>query len=189
MNNYMLDVETTGLDPSTNAITSVAVLPFDVDMGTMYVQRAIHCRLPIPRDRMDNAETMAWRMQHRVGPRERKLDELSFETFAMRLNHLVMQSSGPPIVWAKPSTFDIPFLRSYYARYRVESRDVVWPFHYRNVMDLRSYIKGTGFDAEEIYTYVGKAGAHDALADCVMQCEAAIRAKMLATHAMSRQLG
>ncbi len=169
MQNFMIDIETTGLDAGLNYITSCAIVPFDLDFEGIY-EKVFHerfkCMLGF---RKWDSRTKEFRDAHHVSEFERELpmrDSVleSLQAVQRFLNSLV--EHGMDIcVWAKPTTFDIAFLQSYY-----NAADLSPPWHYRNVRDLGTYLIAAGHKLEDLYKEIEMNGdAHNALHDCHYQ--------------------
>lgn len=161
--NYMLDIETTGLESHKHAITSLACVQFDIMTGALigFVHFAVDFN-----DRECDAETMRWRTANKVAEMERDIPAYCHPKFALaRLSEFIHPAG---IVWAKPAKFDIAFLESYYKQYVSFNS----PWHYRNVIDLGSYVTGRGLDIKPLETVCKEEGEyqlHDAYSDCLLQ--------------------
>lgn len=163
--NFMIDIETTGLNPAFNSITSIAIVEFDAERFT---NLAFRTRVLQDASRENDEETMQWREDNKVDEMEAAIPLESSPDHMLTVVHALL-SSPDCVVWAKPTRFDISFLESYFADYR--NRSYI-PWHYRNVVDLASFIKGRGKNIKELEAEVKAEmayNAHDALDDCLFQ--------------------
>lgn len=184
-NHYMVDAETTGLRADIHGITSIAFAQFDPD--TFEVMRETHVALAIPPGRTFDRSTMEWRQKQGVNDRERDLYIISgVSTWLREMHEWLRPDVREPMLWAKPTHFDIAFLESYADMYVGGKRLT----HYRCVRDLRSYIDGMGYNLSQIEGVVDHEGpAHDALADCKFQIACLHHAYKLAAIDNDRRKG
>lgn len=180
--NYMIDVETTGLEPDRHAITSLACVQFDIT--TSALQSYVHFAIDFSGSRECDSETMRWRIENKVAEMEREIPAYWHPKSALaRLSEFIRRDG---IVWAKPAKFDIAFLESYYKQYTVFRP----PWHYRNVIDLASYVTGRGVDIKPLETVCKEQGdyrLHDAYSDCLLQIAVLHRAHCVTDHIAKRE--
>lgn len=171
----MVDVETTGTDSSHNAIIQIAAVRFDIETGV--IQSAFVGSLDVPPNRFWDEDTRSWWMS--------KLDVYSDIVADARPPQEVMDRfadwcvntapfAGDQRFWAKPISFDWPFIQSYAKQFKVGL-----PFFYRNAVDLNSYIRGVSrnpehWNLEKKIPFTGSA--HNALDDVVHQVKVAVSA-------------
>ena len=168
---WMIDIETDGLNAEINSITSIAVVEFQ--LGQLCdIDEVIKCHytLTCPDDRAVDLKTLAWRKENDVDIMERNLSEVKYETFLAQLHDFLShESTRTPHVWAKPTLFDFGFLTSYLNRYA--NGNIPW--HHRHVHDVNSFIDGRGLDRNEVFARAEKDLSwhmpHNALYDCVFQ--------------------
>lgn len=177
--NYMIDIETTGLEPHKHGITSLACLQFDIATGAL--QQYVHFALQVTAPRECDGETMKWRIEHGIDDMERDIPAYFHPKSALARLSAFIHPDG--IVWAKPAKFDIAFLESYYNQYAAFRP----PWHYRNVIDLASYVTGRGVDIKPLEIVCKEEGdyqLHDAYSDCLLQIAVLNRAHNLSgkTH-------
>jgi exodeoxyribonuclease VIII len=162
----MCDLETTGLDPNNNSITSAAFVQFNL-LESKY-STLFHVRLWSDTDhtgRVANAETLAWRAQHNVDDMERNLPLFDVPGF---LAHVAALFRPPEDIrnmylWANGIMFDVAFLTSYWEQH-VE--DVDTPWYYGNLIDYKSFIRGAGYEPRVVSDMVKFEGErHNALDD------------------------
>jgi len=183
--NWMLDLETDGLDPAKNSITSIALTQFEV--GEPWDEKNITYHKSLTtmfNGRSANRDTLVWRDKHHVTSKELELDYIEIHDMCIDICNL-FNNKKKNILWAKPITFDIAFLISYFNQYC--AREIPW--HYRDVRDLRSYIEGFMFHVVPEYyvqnfeernqrtriymneKYGSGNWAHNALRDCEFQIQ------------------
>lgn len=169
---YMLDMETYHTQPSVGEISSLALQPFFIhtDGSCEILDTNLHVRIKVGGlnlGRTQNPETVEWRKQHKVSIREAQIKTaIEGSELAERISHYLNLDSSPNVrrLWAMPTTFDIAFLQAYW-----EATPTLLPFpvHYRNTLDLRSFVTGLGLQLEDCYAAVpDRSRSHDALVDC-----------------------
>lgn len=175
MTDIMVDVETTGKNPNDAAIIQLAAVKFNYDTGEI---GETFDRAPswLPRRYWDEDTREFW-MKHKnvydsiIARSEPALPVFQdFADFALS-DHV---ESGLRF-WAKPTTFDWPFVASHY-----EQLDLKMPFLYRTARDMNSVIAALHGSAEhvsyeDIVPNVGQK--HNALHDCAWQIDCLFHAK------------
>lgn len=178
---WMLDIETTGLNIAEHQITSIAAVAFDdvaIRAGVTKVLDTFACRLtPIPW-RHDDQETIDWRNEQGVSMHEKDLPDKGYVAMVIELRARMLALSPEPVVMAKPTFYDIAFLRLVLQEMACEV-----PWHYRNVRDLATRVEEIGFNLnKEVEAEVRKywnRPAHSALDDCHFQIECLRMAYMM----------
>lgn len=167
MNDIMIDYETTGIDPSRNAIIQLAAVRFDYETGAIDNADMFNMSLSIPGWRSWDLDTWHWWQKNKA-----ILDEILSKAqpprdVLMAFGRWVNSKSAEPRMWAKPSHFEFPFLQSYYRDFELPI-----PFGYRETIDLNSFMRGTfqdpgrrAFDQE--LPMIG--AAHNAIYDVIHQ--------------------
>jgi hypothetical protein len=167
---YMIDVETTGTNPEENALIQIAAVRFN--RLTKEIDHDFFDRcLTVPPGRYWAEDTRDWWMgkQDVLGPILARAEppEIVIKAFW----DWVAKGSAvcPRVLWAKPTTFDFNFINSYFRQY-----GLMQPFHYREAVDLNSYLLGRGHEnRREFWNTVEPVGsAHNALHDCLYQIRA-----------------
>ena len=164
----MVDVETTGTAPGTNAMIQLSAVRFDLATRSVqpFTEMFDRC-LKIPNDRHWDDNTRAWwgKQKRSVlqGIMARGEDPRTvMEDFVKWVG---FQNPGQVRFWAKPVTFDWSFVADYVRKY-----DLMQPFHYRYAMDMNSFIRGLAQDHTLESHYVEFQGdAHNALMDVLNQ--------------------
>ena len=168
MTNFMIDIETTGLNPGVNHITSCAIVPFDLETGA-YSKHVFYERflLDIP-GRTCNIATMDYRLKKNIERYEKTLDcRESLVVSLYKISNFIAShcKNSDAYIWAKPSHFDIAFLESYYRQCGSKI-----PWGYRNIRDLATYLQAAGHNLVDLYEEIKFTGdAHNALHDCHYQ--------------------
>lgn len=175
----MLDIETTGTDPVNSAIIQIAAVRFDYARGE--IGPSFVASLDIAYGRYWDEDTREWWMQRPATYAEivdvARPAAVVWAEFKLFLDLTGPALSGTPErLWAKPISFEWPFLQSY-ARQFGEL-----PFHYRNAVDLNSFCRGLANDpgAEPLDKKVDFDGTvHNALDDVLHQIKVALMARHL----------
>jgi hypothetical protein len=168
-NNYMLDLETTGTAGGKHAMIQVAGFRFGVNKGELDPIPFNAC-LHVPAWRSWEEGTRHWwssdpeRREIFAGIKKRMQDP---QTVMQDLQKWVLESPGKPVLWAKPSHFEFPFIEGYFKDF-----GMINPFHYRFVNDMNSYIRAIHHPEEAPDIKMPFHGpAHDAVYDALNQIE------------------
>ncbi len=170
----MMDLETTGVQPEHTNIIQIAAVRFNLESGSVDPKVFNMSLLPSP-NRYWDEDTRKWwssmpdildRIWSQMRPPHFVLTELA--KFAME------GQEGRPKLVAKPTSFEFPFLQSYFREFGVPN-----PFHYREAEDLNSFIRARYFpnpppDIERELPFEGDA--HDALYDVFHQIKVMMKA-------------
>ncbi|MFC7661755.1 3'-5' exonuclease [Methylorubrum suomiense] len=174
MFDYMIDIETTGTNPEENAILQIAAVRFNRHTKEIDHKFFDRC-LMVPSGRYWSEDTRDWWMDKPtvLGPILQRAEPA--ETVIRAFWEWV--AAGPSICprafWGKPTTFDYNFINSYFRQY-----GLMQPFHYREAVDLNSYLLGKGHENRYEYwkTIENVGEAHNALNDCLYQIRAVFNA-------------
>lgn len=137
MNDFMVDIETTGTDPSHAAMIQLAAVRFSRETGEVDPDMFV-VSLGIPPNRFWQEDTRRWwskmpqvlsEIQKAAIPPAEAMKSLTAWVSSKQL-------SGAPRFWAKPISFDWPFVESYFQTFGVLS-----PFHFRSCVDVRTYLQ------------------------------------------------
>lgn len=174
----MVDIETTGTDPSHTSILQIACVAFNAETGDVSGDDMFNRCLRMPADRRWDEDTRAFWAKHKTiyqGIVQRSEDPgvvvRDFSAWVRKLaNH------GNTIrLWAKPVSFEGPFLASYFERY-----GVINPFFHGEHMDVRSYIRGK-LGIMDLRSWEKARPldgvAHDAIYDALHQVKLVLEAK------------
>lgn len=132
----MLDIETTGTNPFTNGILQIAAWKFDYHSGE--VGDCIDIATQVAPTRMWDEGTIRWWQEK--PDRLAHLQELrrtgvpAAEGF-QRLKDWIGSPKQAIRLWAKPITFEYPFLESHFNQLGIQM-----PFHYRYCRDINTHI-------------------------------------------------
>jgi len=172
----MVDLETTGLDPSHSAIIQIAAVRFDletkqIDTSEMF-DRCLASELPT---RYWDVSTRQWWAQQKAETFENILiraedPKLVIDDFTLWLQRTPCRK--PLQFWSKPISFDWPFLQSYWRQF-----GHIPPLHYRHAKDLNTYIYARGHTIDEFWKSIPSSGdKHNALNDVIYQIAGAFKA-------------
>ena len=179
----MLDVETTGLKGAVNAMTSIALVL--MENPEVYLNHSVLKSGTIAT--VDDPLTMEWRKSKGICEQETLLPAIYDVEIPNLINNFVAETTDqtPAIIWAKPITFDWPFLARLYDEFGIES-----VFDYRSRMDVKSFIGGClgHYDTTVIYDTVEFKGTpHKALDDCIWQIDCYNKAKEIGMQRLSQE--
>ena len=164
MTDFMLDIETTGLNPCVNHITSCAIVPFELSTG-QYSENNFHQRFDRTIvGRLENKDTMYFRAKYNIDKAEKELP-ISENIYETMRNISKFLNDANTYVWAKPAHFDIAFLASYF-----NMCSLPIPWSHRNARDLGTYLAAAGHKLTDLYKEIEFTGdTHNALHDCYYQ--------------------
>jgi DNA polymerase III epsilon subunit-like protein len=172
---YMVDIETTGTSPEHAAILQIAGVRFNRHTKEIDTASFFDRCLTIPPNRFWSESTREWWMGKPdvIRPILARAEPAKMVLQAFQDWVLDGPSIEPKAFWGKPITFDYMFLSSYFRQFEIEN-----PFHYRECMDLNSYIAGRGHnDRRKFWKGIEPVGsAHNALHDCLYQIRAVFNA-------------
>lgn len=134
MNNVMVDLETTSTLPEYGAIIQIAAVRFDLKEFNVDDNFFDQC-LGIPPYRFWSEDTRNWWMSQPP-------HVLQGIYTRMRDPRAVMEEfqawcGRDAILWAKPTSFEFPFLSSYFHQNELSN-----PFDFRKATDIRSFLNG-----------------------------------------------
>lgn len=169
----MVDIETTGTSPDRANILQIAAVRFDpykkeVDQNFFYKNL-----VPRP-DRFWDEDTRSWWSEQdprvwdavTVNPEKPESVMRAFADWAGYRN------AEPLRFWAKPTSFDFTFVASYFKDYGITN-----PFHFRNAIDLNSFIRGRANTTQLLDLNIPFEGdAHNGIFDCLHQIKLAFAA-------------
>lgn len=183
--NIMVDVETTSLDPSTGRVIQIGAVAFDpyspnrVFAPSKDFNMFVYPGYNTPWDPAtlkfhEDIDSESWRyvMDMEACDPPSAPDGYGDETpyalkcFVSWIEDLQKSGEfGEVIMWAKPSHFDYNWIVKSFDRVK-DQCDFNFPIHYRNVMDLRSFIAGLQApEPLQIPEAMFEGTPHDALDD------------------------
>lgn len=185
---HMLDIETNGLSPIVNGMTSFALVKFNLfacDLRDV-VKDFQHVRLNLSINtdmlRVPANKNAVYRNKHSINKAELNLPcfnniiELTTATNSFIDSTLPLDKRH---VFALHTEFDIAFLRGYY-----EDVSADFPFQHRNVWEIASMVRGMGLvyhgirqevqegnqlDILNNHLHIENFQPHNAIYDCVEQ--------------------
>lgn len=167
----MVDIETTGTDPAHAAIIQIAAVGFSLSDKTVYTERMYdRCLIP-PANRFWDESTRSWWQKHSP-VLEGIMPRMEDSQAVMNNFHSWLMEFGHVRLWAKPTSFESPFLESYFRQFGLQN-----PFKYYESVDLNSYIRGRGHDRDVFWKEIPFEGPeHNALFDVLHQIKGAFSA-------------
>lgn len=175
----MVDLETSGLDPTHSAILQIAAVRFNYETGE--IGPTYEACLAIPDNRFWDEGTREWWLNQNQDVLSDILTRAGDPQETFRHFIAWCHETGPAVIeqrlWAKPIHFEWPFLQSYARQY-----ERTMPFHYRNAVDLNSFTRGLtnnpgARSLDKAVEFVGNA--HNALDDTLHQVKVALMARSL----------
>lgn len=160
----MLDLETLGTRPGCVILTFGAVKfnPYTLDEPGPGIYFRLDADEQIERGREVQEDTLQWWMNQVPEVREEAIgagERISIEQFYRELNRFLVGANN---IWAQGPVFDIAILENLYRQYGWPT-----PWQFWQISDSRTLFKTHGDPREK-----GRAGHHNALADCVYQAKA-----------------
>ena len=164
-NHIMLDIESTGTCPASTAMIQLSAVRFDFDTMEIDLNMFDRC-LTVPGNRFWEENTRDWWLQQKseilqsIFSRMEEPKQVLIDFYKWVQKDL---KGASPILWAKPISFELPFLTSYYKQF-----DLPMPCHYRLAEDLNSWCRARGVpDLDGQVEFEGDA--HNALHDVLHQ--------------------
>lgn len=175
--NVMVDLETTGTDPTLHAIIQIAAVTFDFQ--TDKIGDVFSINMSMPPTRSWDEDTRSWWAKQdpsvfaavSTDPVHPRVAIHMFQQWVLNNTSAIVQ----PVLWAKPVSFEFPFLASYFREFEIDN-----PFHFRSAIDLQSFIRGMRGDpwAPPFDKEVPMVGdVHNAVDDVFHQIAVALAAK------------
>ena len=184
---FMLDIETTGLSPITNGMTSFCLVRFNLHARNLrssildYSHHRINSAVNVDMLRVNDMETVKFRHEAGIGYMEQHLNCLdSLQSIPETINEYIKQTNiNHRHIFALHTEFDIAFLRGYF-----EATGHEFPFKHRNIWEIASMIKGMNQDLKSIRDEIADVSLmedyadespipnlkpHNALYDCIRQ--------------------
>lgn len=172
----LVDLETTGTDPVHNQILQIAAVKFDLATGAVgdVFDQAL---APIP-GRFWDEDTRNWWLKDKRPILQGLFQRQRDATDVLKEFSQWCERDTDPYVklrfWAKPISFDFPFLSSYFKQLEVKN-----PFHFRNAIDQNTWLHARHFP-NDVPNYEGElipfeGPAHNALFDCFHQLKVIFR--------------
>lgn len=168
---YSVDIESTGTDPEHTAVIQLAAIEFDLDGKQLIPTRVFDRCMYIPESRRWDESTRDFWMSQPKHVLDNIWNRMEDPKIVLKAFGEWMGYADENYIWAKPTSFEMPFLSSYYREFEVPQ-----PWHYRNGMDVNTWLRAKGIEnptkwAKEI-PFVGDV--HDAIADCIHQARTVI---------------
>ena len=172
--NIMIDIETTGTDPEHSAIIQISAVAFNLEAKTIDVENMFDRCLVMAPDRYWDEGTREWWSQFpdvyaEICLRSEQPNVVMDDFHAWVMERQLLE---PAVMWAKPLSFEAPFLTSYFRQFGKTQ-----PFKYWMARDLNSYIHGRGHKHKTFWDSMEFHGdKHNALHDVLHQIQGALTA-------------
>lgn len=163
VSHFMVDFETTGLDPRDNTIIEIGITHFKFEhlgcqfasfnIGVEALEHQWDAKTKDFHNRDDAGRAHLKQLQDKAIPAD--LAAKQAVDFIIRCEP---SSDKNRYFWSKPSNFDYPFWTEFLRRANQSN-----PFHYRNIIDLNSFLRGRAMHIDPHLLYPRK---HTALQDC-----------------------
>ena len=165
---FMIDIETSGLNPGRHAMIQLSAVPFN--LATQEVAAQFYdSYLMIPPWRSFDIDTLQWWLSKNRNVYEHICSKQSDIIAALVGFAEFVAAFKPegvrPNFWMK-RPFDWMFVESYFKDFEIPC-----PFHYQNVIEMTSYLKGTVLSdgTPNVVGLVREGEAHNAYWDCKNQ--------------------
>lgn len=172
----MCDIESTGVRPDLNGLVQLAAVKFNYQTGEIggTFNRALH----LPWSRSWDESTRQWWASQDPTVWQQIVDRMEPAADVMRDFYefsVIDAPRGGYRFWAKPLSFDFPFVSSYMTQFGYQM-----PYHYRHARDMNTWIaalrgQGPAHVNMDHVEFTGKA--HNALVDCVNQLKVLFAAR------------
>lgn len=177
----MVDIETTGTDATHSAMIQLAAVRFNIREGAIDTSSFFKKGLAIPYGRYWEEDTRKWwgkmptlrdEILAAAQPPARVMEE--FQKWIVS----GYMANEPYRFWAKPMSFDWPFVDSYFKQF-----DVINPMSFREAIDMRTYLRGVlnTWDLEEVTRFEKsvpfQGREHDGLCDALHQVACVLTAR------------
>lgn len=137
----MVDIETGGLDIDHAPILQISAVRFNIKELTLDSNVFDMC-LMVPSGRYWDEGTRDW-WQGQPHVLEMIQSRARDPRTVLQKFAAWVREYDSPNFWSKPTIFDYPFIESYYKQFELTS-----PFHFRNVIDMRSFMVGRHYPEE-----------------------------------------
>lgn len=172
----MVDVETGGLNPVDSPMIQLAAVKFNLKERTIDTANMFNRCLYIPPRRYWDEGTRQWWSQQKRSVLEEIYSKMEDPRVVLQdyVDWLGYTPAEPYRFWAKPLSFDWPFVASYLSDYEIAN-----PCHFRWATDQNSYIRGLARDpgVEQHKVPFEGGDAHNALYDVINQINTLFKAE------------
>ncbi|MBI1261286.1 MAG: hypothetical protein GC184_06150 [Rhizobiales bacterium] len=164
----MVDIETTGLSPDRNGILQIAAVCFDLKDGRILGENVFVRSLRLMPHRGWDEGTREWWLKDKRALLQKIMSTQEDPRVVLKDFQKWVLERGNPNFWAKPTSFDFPFLQSHF-----NDCEMSMPFNFRHAIDCRSYVVGRATSSgikpldEKELSFVGEQ--HNALDDVFHQ--------------------
>lgn len=164
LRDVMVDIETSGTLPDRAAVIQIAACRFDINTGDVDPNVFNEC-LSVPPWRHWDEDTRHWWMQQKQSILQGIFQRMRDPAEVMH-EFVTWAGYDNPRFWAKPLSFDYPFVASYCKDFGHHV-----PFSFREAMDCRSYLTGLAHPLEYVSDKAieFEGDAHNAIFDVFHQ--------------------
>ncbi len=173
----MVDIETTGTDPSHSAILQIAAVAFNLETKQVSPE-LFNMSLSVPPNRFWDEGTREFWGKHREVLAKIRSTAQDPAFVLQSLREWTLRHAGSEArLWGKPISFEAPMLESYFRQYGLTN-----PFGFRLVRDQRTWISAKLGPVVDVLAWEKarpmEGAAHDAIFDALHQ----VKLVMEATH-------
>lgn len=164
---FMIDVETTGLNPGRHAMIQLSCVAFDFNSQRVLTDTFSDNYLNIPPWRSFSTDTLQWWLSKNKMVYDHICANqgdiiLALDAFTQFVNNY--KSDDRPNFWMR-RPFDWMFVEGYFTDFEMPN-----PFSYKNVIEMTSFMKGINLcDTMPLVDVQKQGDAHNAYWDCVNQ--------------------
>lgn len=171
----MVDIETTGTDPSHSHILQIAAVRFDIKSMQIDTSEMFNrCLVPAVPNRFWDESTLKWWQRQKPEILENILVRGEHPETVMGAFSRFAGAGRGYRFWSKPLSFDYPFIQSYFRQFTIPE-----PFAYWKGRDLNTFIYACGHEDPQKFAkgIEFEGDAHNAIFDVLHQIKLAFRAK------------
>ena len=180
-NQFMIDIETTGVQPDLNHIVEIAVVPFAMMPNFIEISPLeYHLKFKLnfnQKNRTSDPQTLIWWDKQSKEIRDNVFSHFldpnlnNANTLLELAKFITTLSKGDTQFWSKPNSFDFMFTQSIFKDFQI-----IFPFKYWMAKDMAGFCSGISFVKQNTLDYMiykpkVREGAHDGMNDCYFQLE------------------
>lgn len=171
----MVDIETTGTDPSHSGILQIAAVAFNVDTGQVCPD-IFNMSLSVPPGRFWDEGTREFWSKHKEVLAKIRASAQPPAYVMSTLREWVLRNAGREArLWGKPISFEAPLLESYFRQFELTN-----PFGFRLVRDQRTWVASKLGPETDVFAWEKSrpmiGAAHDAVFDTLHQVKLVLEA-------------
>ncbi len=161
-NSIMLDIESTGLLAEHCNIMQIGAVKFNLE--TQEVSPSIFNKnlFPLPNRFWEDSTKKFW-IKHKEVFKELQKNQVHAKEAIQAFTKWALIDTEDVSLYCKPTHFDQVFIESYYRQC-----ELISPFHYRNCVDINSFLKGICFPDPVPDYEKTSLDLHNAVTDCLL---------------------